>query len=41
MKRNRWIDQQKGYDKLDQLTFEQPDISSGATKLVGRFTFLI
>ena len=29
----------RGYNKLDQLTFKQPDISSGAIKLVWRFTF--
>jgi len=28
-----------GYNKPDQLTFKQPDISSGAAKLVWRFTF--
>ncbi|HKC36094.1 MAG TPA: DUF5916 domain-containing protein [Chitinophagaceae bacterium] len=29
----------RGYNKLDHLTFKQPDISSGAAKLVWRFTF--
>ena len=29
----------RGYSKLDQLTLKQPDISSGAAKLVWRFTF--
>jgi len=29
----------RGYSKLHQLTFKQPDISSGAVKLVWRFTF--
>jgi hypothetical protein len=29
----------RGYNKLDDLKFNQPDISSGAAKLVWRFTF--
>jgi hypothetical protein len=29
----------RGYNKLDKLKFNQPDISSGAAKLVWRFTF--
>jgi hypothetical protein len=29
----------RGYSNLDRLTFKQPDISSGAAKLVWRFTF--